>query len=50
MKKEVEILWNGKVHYRRLEGDQDITKAVQLIKNGNTLCSVRKREEEKKKR
>ena len=42
MKKEVEILWNGIVHYRRLEGDPVITEVAELIKKGNSLYSIRK--------
>lgn len=42
MRKEVEILWNGKVHYRRLEGDPIITEIEEPAKKGNTLYSMRK--------
>jgi hypothetical protein len=40
MKKEVEILWKGIVHYRRPEGDPDVTEVARLIEKGNTLCSI----------
>jgi len=42
MNKEVEILWNGIVHYRRLEEDPDVTEVAEQIKKGNTLYSIRK--------
>ena len=45
-KEEVEILWSGIVHYRRPEGDPTVIKAEELIKKGNTLYSIQRREVE----
>lgn len=45
----VEILWRGRVHYRRPEGDSTVIEAAELIEKGNTLYSLRRCEEGQKK-
>jgi len=41
----IEILWNGIVHYRRPDNHPDVAEALEPIKKGNTLYSIRKVEE-----
>ena len=46
MEREVEILWKGIVHYRRPEGDPDVTEVARLIEKGNTLYSIQTTDKE----